>query len=95
MKLSDIITKEIFNQFWNYLVKYIIKAKNLPAWTIYFLSYIGQFVWKWISKTAFQKKREATQEKAKEILDEKLEDKKSSADDVGKAYEDYINSGRS
>lgn len=97
MKLSDIITRDVWNKLWAYVISMVSKTKTIPSWTMFLLNYIGQLIYSWIKKY-FDKKAEEKQteekKKAKEVLDDKLTNPTTPVDETGKAYEDFINSGR-
>lgn len=101
MKLSDIITKDLWGKVWTYLISLVVKGKNLSSWSIALLNYIGQLLWKyvkklWESKEEQKRKaeREATQEKAKEEFDKIKNNPETSADEFGQGMEDLINTGK-
>lgn len=95
-KLTDIFTRETFNTLWSLVVTTLVKTSGLTGKiATLVLKYGGQYLYDFIMNLIRKAERKQEQDAKKEVLDEVLQDPNSTAKDAGKAYEDYINSGRS
>lgn len=86
MRLAD-----LFKTIWPVITSYLVKAGGIKGWVLKkVMEYGGQYLYDLI----FKAERKKEQDKAQEKLEEKLEDPKSTPEETGKAYENFLNSGK-